>query len=296
MKKEDIQLIETYLMQKLSEAEQLAVEQRALEDADFAAEIELQTDILNGIKWHEDKLIRQKIANLDETLAKEGFFAPKHVSEPPSKISPSVSLWRWAIATGAVVATCSIIWFYFTEKSNPRPYPTQPNPNPAPTQPIAQNSPKAEPEKQEITQEIAPKSQKSLKQSPLWTTPDYANYRSENQASTLINQAVTAFQQKDYTKVQGIAAKVNASDPNYWFFQEMSGHAAYLSGRFSEATRCFERIAASNQLPFSERAEWCLLLCYFTDYEQYKTAFKQLKQKITHDTGHPYYEQAKVLK
>ncbi len=296
MKKEDIQLIETYLLGQLNENEQLAVKQRAMEDPDFAAEMALQTDILNGIVWHEDELMKQKIALVDKSLAQEGFFSPNHGASPPSKAKTALTKWQWALTISSVLAIFFLIWFFFSDKSAPRPSPALPNPNPTPTQPIAQNSPQAVPKipesKRETPLNYPPK---TLQQTSLWTPPDYANYRSDNGPSDIANQARSAFQQKKYAAVLRMVAKVPASDPNYWYYQEMAGHAAYLSNRFSEATRFFENIATSGQMPFSERAEWYLLLCYLTDYQKNKSAFERLKQKIIQDSGHPYYEQAKAL-
>ncbi len=71
MNDDDLILIEKYLRNELNDAEMASVETRAAEDTNFAQEISLQKDMLDGIERHFDDNIKSLLAATENHLRQE---------------------------------------------------------------------------------------------------------------------------------------------------------------------------------------------------------------------------------
>lgn len=294
--------IEDYLLGHLSEREARQVEQRAQSDADFARELLLQKFILEGIEAVGDAHIQAEIAQIDHRLEKEGFFDAASGHQQGAWFS--VPLYRTlAIIAAVLLAALAIRWWLArTTPAATREAPaanTAPAPQPGPAvspDTVATMLPSPTPPGAERQTPAGPDARYPALAMANWSAPDFSNVRSaQANSSDLLAQSIEAFRKKEYAAVIQRLRSVSQTDPNYWPLSEVYAHACYLSGNTLQATRRFRQIAASGQLPFSERAEWYLLLCYLTRYPQDQSAFEALLSKILADPGHPYVEQARQL-
>ena len=293
-------LIEEYLLGKLDAAEARAVEQRAETDAAFARELQLQGDILTGIELYGEEKIKAAIAGVDKNLEAGGFFE----REPPvARWSQGAFKHRYRMAAAAIALLClgMGVWWWANRKPVPpaaahSPVAATPSPG-AVTETATPGVVPADP--QTARRQARPGQASAYLQLARaeWAPPDFSNIRAaETAVPALFTRAAAAFQQKDYAAVIRMLAPVRPGDPNYWPVSEMYAHACFLDGKTALAAERFRQIAASGQLPFSERAEWHLLLCRLADWPRGKTEFDALMEKIRSDEGHPYFKKAEALK
>lgn len=301
MKNDASNLIDDYLLGKLNNTEARAVEMRAADDPEFAKELQLQRDMLKGIELYGDEHIKAKIAALDQSLAASGFFNPQ-----PSARNPQPSnLSRWAMAASTILLLSVGLWWMLkttSDTSSPKAnkaapvIQTQPETLPAPdsASPVAQSLPDIGKPKSLMPPQ--PDVKRLALARSNWLAPDFPNIRTAKESNpTLGARAAVAFQQKQYDTVIQLLEPIRLENPNYWPLSEMLAHAYFLSGKTEAAWHRFQRIALSGQLPYSERAEWFLLLCDLANFPQGKAQFEVLLKKICADEGHPYYEAAQKL-
>jgi hypothetical protein len=302
MEDKTTQLIEAYLLGQLGEAETRAVALRAEKDPEFAAALELQQNIFEGIEYWGDGQIKNNIAETDRLLAEKGFFDPPadaHDAQPAGR--SSVKRLR-LVALAAVIAAIAIgVWqwqrlFPGTPPDTNAPDKTQPETAPDTLLPIAQ-FPKLgiqqKPSKE--TPDSNPRYGALAQVS--WSKPDYSNVRSaQEKNTTLFSRAAEAFQKDDFETVIKLLTPTVSKTPADWPGLEMFAHACFLSGKTRQAATHFRQIAESRQLPYSERAEWFLTLCYLAGLPQQEPEFNRALQKISIDQGHPYYDAAQKIK
>lgn len=293
-------LIEDYLLGKLGAAEARAVEQRAETDAAFARELQLQSDIFMGIELYGEEKIKAAIAGVDKSLEAGGFFEHR---PPAARWGRGTFKHPYRISAAVIVLLCLGlgVWWWATRKPVPpaaahSPVAATPSPAAATETAIPRAAP-AEPKTAHRQAEPGQASAYLKLARAEWASPDFSNLRAaETAAPTLLTRSTAAFQQKDYAAVIRMLAPVGPDDPNYWPVSEMYAHACFLDGKTAPAAERFRQIAGSGQLPFSERAEWYLLLCRLADWPRGKTEFDALLQKIRSDEGHPYFKKAEALK
>ncbi len=305
MNKDEYTRIEDYLLGKLSEADARMVERRAETDREFARELQLQKDILEGIELAGDEHMRAKIAGIDRALAQKGFFGPDGQISTPDRSGFGAYLYRfrWAAAATVLLLLTAGLWWLFAPETPPQQASQQTHPATPPALPKADAPPETTPtvpiaETAPATPRRQPKAASpylALARSE-WSTPDFSNLRAiARTTSDTLSQAVAAFQKKEYGKAIELLAPFTPDYPNYWPASEVYAHACFLSGKTEAATWRFRQIADSGELPFSERADWYLLLCELTRFPEGKAAFEEQLNKILADPGHPYFEAAQGL-
>jgi hypothetical protein len=295
-------IIEQYLLGQLDGVAARGVEARAEKDPEFARELQLQKDILQGIELFGDAQMRAKIAAIDSALAAKDFFSPD-TNDAVGKPGDSRT-YLWIIAAAILLISGAGLWWMTRHQPTPAP-PVQPavgaSPmvsNPAPDQQPAvpaQQPADTSPKKHQSGGHPANPGYLALARTS-WKTPDFSNIRSaQPRAATLLSKAAAAFQKQDYIEVIHLLEPVRKNDANYWAASELYAHACFLSGKTEAATKRFRQIAGSGQLPFSERGEWFLLLCDLADYPRSKAEFDGMMRQILADEGHPYYDAARKI-
>lgn len=312
MKKNYTEEIEDYLLGNLDVAAARALEKRAAADPVLAAQIELEQDILKGIELAGDAATREKIAATDRRLAGEGFFGNEKTAE--FKVEQGgrffINFRSWAAAATVLLAIAAGVWWWSNRPTEteiaqkppienpPADEKNQPQPAPQTIEPAepSEKTPTRKTEKTTPARPHQPDSKFLALAKSEWTSPDFSNIRSTGGGSaTPISQAAEAFQKKDFQRVIALLADVPPSASNFWQVSEMLAHAEFLSGKISTARARFRQVAESSALPFSERAEGALLLCFVADLPQSRGDFEFLLKKILADDGHPSFALAQKL-
>lgn len=301
------QQIDRYLLGQLDEAAARALEQRAETDPDFAAELQLHRDILLGIELAGEETVKAQIAAADRSLANEGFFGAEPPAGPPST-GAFLKKYAWVVLTVALLSALAVLWW----RGHSQPAtPMEQSEKPAEGQSVASAptlpSGTLSAGESTHTSVTLPEETTSARRADerwlamareAWPLPDYSGIRGGDEPAAqapLPARAAAFFQKKDYAAVADLLEAVPPTDPNYWMLSEMYAQACFLSGDVQRAARRLRSIAASGQMPFAERAEWCLALCCLADFPQGRAEFEALVRRIAADDGHPYTDAAKRL-
>ncbi len=123
-----------------------------------------------------------------------------------------------------------------------------------------------------------------------YDTPNFSS-RSANAAGPgkeALTKGTTAMQNGEYAQAISLFESVSEADPYYLTAQYFLGHALYLTGQYQLAEDKFATVSNSNDLRYTEAAQWYSLLCCLARNADCRT----LLTKLTDDPGHPYHAQA----
>ncbi|MBX2889482.1 MAG: hypothetical protein KF734_01020 [Saprospiraceae bacterium] len=287
----DDQLLDDYLLDRLGEAERRQVEERAARDADFAAEIALRRAIIEGTERAGEQNLKEKIAALDAALEREGFFSQ---TQP---VSRKVWVRRLSWAAAVALLLSAGLWRWLQDR-------------PRTSDQVAVSPPSHDTQQDNIPRladtVLPPSAQSStdasekrfsalVKAAYSATAPNFSGVRSAGRPSSVVEQASAAYENHDFRRALQLLDTLPTSAPNYWQAAEIRAHALFHLDEIKRATALFSEIAKSRQLPFSERAQWFLLICYGKDYSKQKNAFQTLANEIMADPEHPYFAQTQDL-
>ena len=294
----DDELLDDYLLGRLDEPARLRVEQRALHDAEFASELNLRRDIVRGIELSGEAGLREKIAALDGALAAQGFFEEKRPALGFVRGGLfSRKNFRWAAAASVAVLLAAATWVFWQNKSTDsekmavQPPSTTIGPDTArrPSSTVHRPPSTGHRPRRDANRYLAIARE-------AYAPPDYSSLRTVGATTpTLLSAASAAYEKGEFRQVAQLLDTVSAASAFYWQAVEIRAHAHYRSGQTGQAAQQFRQLANSGRLPFSERAEWFLLICLAENYPRSKHEFEALHHKILTDTGHPFYEETKVL-
>ncbi|MEM6807219.1 MAG: hypothetical protein AAF696_37805, partial [Bacteroidota bacterium] len=107
------------------------------------------------------------------------------------------------------------------------------------------------------------------------------------------NQAVLAYERKDYTHAILFFSQLNADAPNYIESQLYLGNALLAIKDYSSAVAPLGVVSKSKDIRFSEAGDWYLLLAYLGNNQQ--DEFSQLVSEIQAGSAHGYAEKIENL-
>ena len=107
-----------------------------------------------------------------------------------------------------------------------------------------------------------------------------------------LKEGLQALEANQYEKAVQAFQGVSENNPYYLSAQYYLGHAHYLNGAFESAEQIFEAVAATQDLQFSENAQWyALLSCIQLNPSNCQDKLDQ----ILTDPGHFFFEQAQKI-
>jgi len=107
------------------------------------------------------------------------------------------------------------------------------------------------------------------------------------------NQAVLAYERKDYTNAILFFSQLNADAPNYVESQLYLGNALLAVKDYASAVGPLEIVSKSKDIRFSDAGDWYLLLAYLGNNQQ--DEFSQLVSEIQMRSTHGYTEKIENL-
>ena len=126
-----------------------------------------------------------------------------------------------------------------------------------------------------------------------YTVPSETTVRG-NSPEDALSQASDAFSEKAYQKAIDLAQTVLPSNALFAPSLVIKAHAYFKLKQYQKAETAFQELIKIGK-PYSEDAEWYIILCYLTDYAQHKNAIQTRLNKILSDSGHPYFEKAQKI-
>ncbi|MEL6252329.1 MAG: hypothetical protein AAFR87_10005 [Bacteroidota bacterium] len=112
--------------------------------------------------------------------------------------------------------------------------------------------------------------------------------RGNSKMENPFNQAVLAYERKDYTHAILFFSQLNADAPNYVEAQLYLGNALLAIKDYSSAVAPLEVVSKSKDIRFSDAGDWYLLLAYLGNNQQ--DEFSQLVSEIQTRSTHGYTE------
>lgn len=306
---DDQSRIEAYLRGELSPEEATALEAEASENEHLQEE-------LSFAKIHYlamEQLVEQELkTNLHQWI--------KAQDAPPK---PKTSLqWWWWLGGLVLTSLTLLIWYLLApstspeyspiefeprtidstnHKSNPLPKDINvPNKATNPLPPVA----KAEAPDRADSRPVRPSSQDEyLSAAELVaenTLPAHLNslFRDGGSASdtSILNTAIAYFSAGEYSSAIQTLMQIPPRSLQYESAQEWLAYSYFYAKNFAAAAPLFEQlIKADNGRPFTESAQWFLILCLTDQYHQHTTTVNPMLQNIIDQPSHLYHEQARQL-
>lgn len=306
---DDQSRIEAYLRGELSPEETVALEAEASKDERLQEELSLA-------KIHYlamEQLVEEELkTNLHQWIKAQD-------EAPKSKTSIQ---WWWWLGGLALTSLALLIWYILTPSTTPDYTPIEfeprtidstnhkPNPLPKdinvpnkvtnPLPPVA-NTKAPDPADPRPT---GPSSRgEYLSAAELVaenTLPAHLNslFRDGGSASdtSILNTAIAYFSDKKYSSAIQTLKQISPQSQQYESAQEWLAYSYFYAKNFAAAAPLFEQlIEADNGRPFTESAEWFLILCLTDQYRQHKTTVSSMLQNIIDQPSHRYHEQARQL-
>ena len=104
-----------------------------------------------------------------------------------------------------------------------------------------------------------------------------------------------ALEDKQWKAAENFFKTVSPDQERYAEAQYYLGHAALQLGHYDLAKDAFQSCIRKNEVKFSEKAQWNLLLTYVAAGETDNADFRQLLDAIRNDQGHSYQREAQAL-
>jgi tetratricopeptide (TPR) repeat protein len=126
-----------------------------------------------------------------------------------------------------------------------------------------------------------------------YIVPSETLTRGDNPADAL-SQASDAFAEKAYQKAIDLTQTVLPSDKLFPQSLFIKAHGYFKLKQYEKAGAVFQELMRIGK-PYSEDAEWYIVLCYLTDYARHKNAVQTSINKILSDSEHPHVKEAKDI-
>jgi tetratricopeptide (TPR) repeat protein len=126
-----------------------------------------------------------------------------------------------------------------------------------------------------------------------YTIPSETLTRGNNPADAL-SQASDAFAEKAYQKAIDLTQTISPSDGLFAQSLVIKAHAYFKLKQYEKAGAVFQELVRIGK-PYSEDAEWYIILCYLTDYTKHKSTIQTRLNKILNDSEHPHFVEAKEI-
>jgi tetratricopeptide (TPR) repeat protein len=127
----------------------------------------------------------------------------------------------------------------------------------------------------------------------VYKEPSSSAIRGSSSNNTL-SDASDAFYDKNYQKAIDLVKNVPNTDAQYAKSLVITGHAYFKLKQYKKAIPAFQDLIKIGK-PYSEDAEWYLILCYLTDYSKNKSTIDLGLKAILSNALHPHYKQAEGL-
>jgi tetratricopeptide (TPR) repeat protein len=132
------------------------------------------------------------------------------------------------------------------------------------------------------------------------TLPTHLNslFRDGSSASdtSILNTAIAYFSEREYSSAIQTLKQIPSRSLQYESAQEWLAYSYFYAKNFTAAAPFFEQLIKANYgRPFTESAEWFLILCLTDQYGQHKTRVNSMLQNIIDQPSHRYHEQALQL-
>ncbi len=286
--------IEAYLSGRLAPAQQEAMQQAIRQDADLAREVELRRLEFDVSEAAIAQAIRDQLRGLRTDTPPPG----------PAASGGRLTLWMLVAVAGLIVA--GLFWWQ-TKTPPPAPgtepaplsTPEQPSPIqqniPAPARPQAGNDPAAS--NPNNTQDTRPARRQLAMATELYQRPEMETVRGAAPAAgDAYEQALSAWEKQDYPAVLQALQNFPSSDPKRMRALNLQAHAQFNLKRYAQAAETFSTVSDSRILPWSEEADWYVLLALLAEGKADTPGFRTRLEKVLADEGHPYFDKGKELK
>jgi hypothetical protein len=326
---EQYEKIELYLKKELSPDEMLAFENDIKNNPKLAEAVELhrlewdamevliEADLKKKMtEWH----VPFEVTPQPKGLAGLVFEAKASKNEAkPHKSSLVQRNWLMGIAASLMLLTVATVWYFNRPQQIQKPEistiePPQkidtPQPNGSagsvflPKKDVKTEEKIAveKPQKQDIKKVKTP----NIKDDKNYLAYAYEAYENEGAPKyedmqtrganneNIMDEAGKAYDKKDYKRAIDLLKNTPVSDENFSAL-EILAHANFQSKNTKAALPIFQNLLKLSGKKSREKSEWYLLLCYLSDYKNYKTDFNLLSQTITNNTEHEYLKAAKNL-
>jgi tetratricopeptide (TPR) repeat protein len=127
----------------------------------------------------------------------------------------------------------------------------------------------------------------------VYEEPSSSAIRGSSSANVL-SDASDAFYDKNYQKAIDLLKSVPNTDAQYAKSLVITGHAYFKLKQYKKAIPAFQELIKIGK-PYSEDAEWYLILCYLADYSKNKSLVDLGLKAILSNALHPHYKQAEGL-
>jgi len=129
-----------------------------------------------------------------------------------------------------------------------------------------------------------------------YKSPEIDALRSDNSSpDDPISKAQKAWADHDLKKVILILETVDEKNPRYIYSQLLLGHAYYQTKEYQKAKYSFDIVKQKNIMPYSEEAEWNILITLVAQHKVRSPYFKRHLDKFINDVGNTYNIQAMAL-
>jgi tetratricopeptide (TPR) repeat protein len=291
--------IEAYLFNELSPTERQAFEKEIANDETLAKKVDLHRLEHLAMGRMVENNLRQKMYAWEEE------YQAHEINK--NKLNAFKFSWKIGIGIIGIVAFLASIIYYSLYKKSTKTDTT-------PTQkadttiqsisPIAQAPPPASTQKTEDRKQndILRQSKENNRDEIYYMTyaenlykePSLSTLRGSN-PNTLLLEANDAFIDKDYQKVVAILKDIEPLDPQYAETKVILAHSYFKLKQYEKAQLIFKELIKTGN-PYTEDAEWFLLLCYLTNFSKNKKNIDINLQNILKDSLHKHYNQAQELR
>ncbi len=126
--------------------------------------------------------------------------------------------------------------------------------------------------------------------------PDLEAFKNDNSnPDDPITKAQKAWTDHDLKKVISILEAIDEKNPRYIYSQLLLGHAYFQTKDYQKAKYSFNIVKQKNIMPYSEEAEWNILITLVAQHKVRSPYFKRHLDKFINDTGNTYNIQAIAL-
>jgi len=119
--------------------------------------------------------------------------------------------------------------------------------------------------------------------------------RSTDAVQNKLAPAIEAYDQGNYTQTIETLAGIEATADNYQEAKFYTGLSYFQLKNYKKAIPFFKGVAASNDIRFTEKADWHQLMAYLS-MDDTGEEFQKLLNRIIQDSDHSYQSKATALK
>lgn len=128
-----------------------------------------------------------------------------------------------------------------------------------------------------------------------YVRPDFGQVRGSASALDSFEVLIDAWQKNDYKSVQTAAAKIKNTSPLFIKSRYILAHAQFLSRNYGQAATVFGQVADSGMMPYSEEAEWYVILALMSQKTVDQAVIQKRIDRILNAPDHTYFDACKSL-